>query len=314
MTQPRARQAQPKPKRDLRTEALLALGNARPSGKGVREARQTLADLARAALLEQTDDQGQPTGPDWATFREIVGHLRTIKARTKAEQWRPSPDERAIGLHVRHTSPAQLRRESESRAQADRTRTPRQQAAQEAHTRNLQRWRAEAMCQALWAVAHGDRDWEAVRVRSGESTAPPNEEPTTASVGQPGVLTIFVPELIPLRIKAHHVELRRHEYEALLRSWGYATLQRIRALESKLGLQATPGQGAAAGELVRLALEGAVTRPALALPWSDYLSSPRLGNVFAYNGSDNAVKLAPRKSGDLREAALEVGLLLVPLH
>jgi len=93
--------------------------------------------------------------------------------------------------------------------------------------------------------------------------------------------------------------------DALMDAWGYTSMRKVQTLRERI--VATNAQTAAAvDELTRLAMHAYVSRPALALAWSNYISSDRMPAVFTYEGQSNSIRLAPRRSGDLRECALEL--------
>ncbi len=207
--------------------------------------------------------------------------------------------------------------------------------------RALARWRANALVEALWGLAHGVRDWESIPTRPHTESAYVVDLKVTASTSHPERLRVRVPGLPQLGILTHEVLLYRKDYEQLLEAWGYTALKATEALRSQLArLRAEgekpprkagqkPGQPAERREdverrlradvrasdqraeelrviserLATLAESGRVRQPVRALTWSNYLSSPRLAALFAWSPHSKSVQLAPRRSGDLRECA-----------
>lgn len=302
-TAPRARprrEEKPPTSTDLRTGALVVAGSVRPSARSVRAARGQLADLAWTARL----------AGDWATWREVMRRLREVRGRTKAAGWKPGEGEWGAARQLRRTPPAQLRREAEQRVHADAHRIPADEAERAQRERLLTRWRAGAVCEALWGLAHGTREWEAIPTRPTTATVHQPDAATTASVATPQRLTAFVPALPALGIEAHEVRLYRAEYEALLEAWGYTHLQKVNALRARLEIVPGTRRDRAADELATLCIRAYVPHPAKALTWEAYLQGARLGAVFAYVPDRRDVRLAPRRSGDLRECALEIAALM----
>ena len=177
--------------------------------------------------------------------------------------------------------------------------------------RDLARWRANALCEALWGLAHGVRDWEALPTRPHHARVFMTDLNITASVPRPERLTVRVLGLSALGIETHRIVMYRKDYDRVLDDWGYPHLKRVQAAHSRLENKTAPGTKAerAAGELLGLALQAVAAQlpehaRVSAMTWSTYLSSPRLGAIFVYNPQAKGVQLAPRRSGDLRECAL----------
>lgn len=302
VTAPRTRTPSAQPQASLReasrqrADALAIAASARPSGKGVRQAREKLLRLAWGARLSG----------DWATWREIMVRVRELRGRTKAGGWKPTGTPGHELRRARQQGPEEHLQDADWRAHVDASRPSPATLRRQQRERALTRWRAGALVEALWGLAHGVRDWEALPTRPITATVHAPDAATTASVSTPQRLTVFVPALPTLGIEAHEIRLYRAEYEALLEQWGYAHLQKVNALTARL--ETVPGtkRDRAADELAELVIGAYVRQPAKALSWQSYLQAARLGAVFAYDPHRQDVRLAPRRSGDLRECALEI--------
>jgi hypothetical protein len=278
-----------------RVRALLIRTNAKPSIKSLTLARQELAQIAWEAR----------TSGDWGTWREVMRHLGSLKEQQGREGRKLDAAGRAQRLEVKHSPPAQLVRLAEQKIQAERRRLPKSEAQQQEYDRNLIRWRAEALCEALWSLNDGDRTWEAVSTRSTLLPTHSSDVEMTGSSSGPQRLTIRVPELSVLRIEEHTLRLYRAEYDALMDAWGYTSMRKVETLRERI-VATTTQSTSAADELTRLAMHAYVSRPALALAWSNYLGSDRMATIFEFHNQSRRVQLAPRRSGDLRNCALEL--------
>lgn len=278
-----------------RVRALVIRTNAKPSTKSLTRARREIARIAWDAR----------TSSDWDTWREVMRHLKSLREQQQRDGRKLDAAGRAQRLDVKNSAPAQITRLAEQRVRTESRRLPRTEQQQQEYDRNLTRWRAEAVCEAVWALANGDRAWEAVSTRSTLLPSHSSDVQMTGSSSGPQRLTIRVPELSVLRIEEHTLRLYRAEYDALMDAWGYTSMRKVETLRERI--VATNAQTAAAvDELTRLAMHAYVNRPALALAWSNYISSDRMPAVFTYEGQSNSIRLAPRRSGDLRECALEL--------
>jgi len=294
MTTPRARPSTPD-SITQRVSALLLRTSANPSLKGITAARQKIAQIAWEARISG----------DWNTWREVMRHLKSLREQQQREGRKLDAAGRAQRLEAKNTSPAQITRLAEQRVRAESRRLPKSEQQQQEYDRNLIRWRAEAVCEALWALNNGDRNWEAVSTRSTLLPSHSSDVEMTGSSSGPRRLTIRVPELAVLRIEEHTLRLYRAEYDAMLAAWGYTSMRKVETLRERI--VATNAQAASAvDELTRLAMNAYVSRPALALAWSNYLSSDRMPTIFEFHAQSRGVQLAPRRSGDLRNCALEL--------
>lgn len=304
-----------------RHRAADAAWNARMAGDwhAYREIMRRLAEL-RARTDRRTLRERRNRAAEAAWEARLAGnlpayrqHMRRLEALRQVRHWGPTTlQARRERRQVRDSSPAELIREAEQRAAHDAQQARvRAAASPEAHARQLARWRAQAVCEALWAVHHGHRDWEHIPTRPCIMQARVSEGQTTGSVATPQRLVVRVPALPPLGIAEHEVRLYRAEYEGLMLEWGVTQLRKLRTLRSRVQakLRAQTDSRELA-ELVEMAETGQVAQPARALPWADFLDSPRLSVVFAYQPERRDVRLAPRKGGDLRECLMELAALL----
>lgn len=282
-----------------RVKAMQVAALARNSGKGVREAREHLCRLAWDLRV----------AGDWDAYRDVMGHLRELRGRTKADKWRPTDVQRRQRAHLREHSPMGVMRLADQQIQAPHSPT-RSAVQEELSRRDAERWAANAVALALWAVHQGERSWEAIPTRPTTLQASaPRGEPSS-SVSGPAQLTVRVPA------RREHAPrtliLYRADYDRLLALWGYGQvvtaerhsevlLKGTRGLTSSLTGRAMKESVAA---ITELALQGCA-HPNLARSWHGYVTGARLGDVFAEHSS-GSVQLAPRRSGDLREAALEI--------
>jgi hypothetical protein len=224
-------------------------------------------------------------------------YLRVLAMQT-AREWDITPAERATRLRNRRQPEVQYHRETQQRQDAE-TNPRRIQLRSEQQQRDLDRFRANTLATALWALHHGDRDWTPLPVKDSDSTLAPGGEPTTGRPTGPSYLVVQVPPSAygdPCRL-----ELYRADYEALLAVWGYDRAARARRLRDKLRGGSAPEDLDA---LFDLAVQSAA-HPNLALSWHGYVTSPRLGDVFRVHAS-GGMQLSPNRSGDLREALQEV--------
>jgi len=269
--------------------------NANPSLKGISVARRQIAQIAWEAR----------TSGDWDTWREVMRHLKSLREQQQREGRKLDAAGRAQRLEVKNSPPAHTVRLAEQRVQGEQRRLPKSEQQQQEYDRNLIRWRAEAVCEALWALNNGDRTWEAVSTRSTLLPSHSSDVEMTGSSSGPQRLTIQVPELAVLRIEEHTLRLYRAEYDALLTAWGYTSMRKVETLRERI--VATNAQAASAvDELTRLAMNAYVSRPAQAFAWAGYLASARMPTIFEFHGQRQRVHLAPRRSGDLRDCALEL--------
>ena len=278
-----------------RVRALVIRTNAKPSIKSLTLARQEIAQIAWEAR----------NSGDWDTWREVMRHLGSLRDQQQREGRKLDAAGRAQRLEVKNSPPAQVERLASQRVRAESRRLPKSEAQQQEYDRNLIRWRAEAVCEALWSLNDGDRTWEAVSTRSTLLPTHSSDVEMTGSNSGPQRLTIRVPELSVLRIEEHTLRLYRAEYDALMEAWGYTSMRKVETLRERI-VATTSQSTSAADELTRLALRAYVSRPALALAWSNYLTSPRMATIFEFHSQSRGVQLAPRRSGDLRNCALEL--------
>lgn len=276
------------PSAQQRASALATAATARPSGKGVREARQKIAALAWDARLSG----------DWATYREVMRRLAELRARTKDDKWRPTPAFKPTRTHWRESSVSQRTREAEQRADSDAS--PRRAQVQAERDRQYaERWGANAVAQAVWAVHQGERDWEAIPTRPTTLPAYAPSGESSSSVSGPARLTIRVPARQDQPERRFY--LFRSDYDQLLELWGYARVAQAHTLATSLRIS---GSRAEVDALYTLAL-GSARHPNLARSWHAFVTSPRFGDLFREHVS-GTVQLNPNRNGDLREAALEV--------
>lgn len=276
-------------RRRARARAMYAA--CKPSGRSVEAARRQLSQVAWAARTEG----------DWATYREIMRALAELRTRSKDTGWKPTTEDAArVRRETRHTPPPVLEREAAQRVEHDQ----RQQRPQdpEKFARNLQRWRAEVVCEALWGLAWGTRDWEHIPTRPITANVYVSDGQTTASVQTPQRLTVRVPAVHGLGIEAHTLRIYRAELDALLAGWGVPQERSLQAARVRLG------ESRAVAVLYEAALRS-LPHPELALAWAEYLSGPRLGAVFQVDPRRGEVRLAPRRSAHLRECALQLAAL-----
>lgn len=276
------------PNLSQRVKAVQLSALARPSGKGVREARHKIAQLAWDLRV----------AGDWAAYRDVMHTLIELRARRKDDQWRPTDTQRQQRAHLREHSPMTVMRLADQRLQSPLSET-RPAAQQELARRDAERWAANAVAQALWGVHQGERDWEAIPTRPTtlQASAPSGE--TSSSVQGPAQLTVRVPARRDAPPRT--LILYRSDYDRLLALWGYDQVVQARRYGARL--QGTAPQ-AVVDDLVNLAIQSA-SHPNLARSWHGYVSGARLGDVFAEHSS-GTLQLAPRRNGDLREAALEI--------
>ncbi|MFC6617978.1 hypothetical protein [Deinococcus radiophilus] len=274
-------------RRRARARALYAA--CKPSGRSVEATRRQLSYAAWAARTEG----------DWATYREIMRSLAELRDRSKADGWKPTTDEaRRVRRETPRTPPVVLEREAAQRVEHDERRQ--RPLDPEKAARNLIRWRAEAVCEALWGVAWGTREWEHIPTRPITANVYVSDGQTTASVQTPQRLTVRVPGLHQLGIEAHHLRIYRAEYDALLEGWGVPQQRSLQAARLKLN-------DSKAAETLYAAALRSLPQPELALAWADYLSGSRLGAVFQLDPRRGEVRLAARRSTALRECALQLG-------
>lgn len=278
MTTPRTRQ----PSAQQRADALMIAASARPSGKSVRAARQRIAQIAWEAR----------TSGDWPTYREVMGRVRELRTRTKETGWKSPAELRA----ARREAPAQVQRLADSRARADQAR-PHVQAQQ--RQRDLDRFRANALAHALWALHQGHRDWTPLPTTTPDTTRPPAEDPIKRPLGA-AYLDVQVPET--QYGPACTLRMWRHNYEELLDLWGYHRVTRANRLRDKLRATSSSDDLTA---LHALALDSA-RHPNLAMSWHAYVTGSRLGDVFTPHQASQSMQLASGRSGDLREALNQV--------
>jgi len=269
--------------------------NTNPSLKSITAARRQVAQIAWEAR----------TSGDWATWREVMRHLKSLREQQQREGRKLDTAGRAQRLEAKNTAPAQIARFAQQRVRSEGQRLPKSEQQQQEYDRNLIRWRAEAVCEALWALNNGDRTWEAISTRSTLLPSHSSDVEMTGSSSGPQRLTIRVPELSVLRIEEHTLRLYRAEYDALMAAWGYTSMRKVETLRERIVATNAPA-ASAVDELTRLVLNAYVSRPALALAWSNYLSSQRMPVIFEFHNQSRGVQLAPRRSGDLRECALEL--------
>ncbi|MGY2897335.1 hypothetical protein [Deinococcus sp. UYEF24] len=278
-----------------RVRALVIWTNAKPSIKSLTQARQEIAQIAWDVR----------TSGDWDTWRDVMRHLGSLREQQQREGRKLDAAGRAQRLEVKNSPPAQLVRLAEQQVRAERRRLPKSEAQQQEYDRNLIRWRAEAVCEALWSLNDGDRTWEAVSTRSTLLPTHSSDVEMTGSSNGPQRLTIRVPELSVLRIEEHILRLYRAEYDALMEAWGYTSMRKVEILRERI--VATTSQSiSAADELTRLVMHAYISRPALALAWSNYLTSSRMASIFEFHSQRQRVHFAPRRSEDLRDCALEL--------
>jgi len=182
--------------------------NAAPSLKGITAARCQIAWEAR-------------TSGDWDTWREVMRHLGSLHEQQQREGRKLDAAGRAQRFEAKNSPPAQTVRLAEQRVRAESQRLPKSEAQQQECDRNLIRWRAEAVCEALWSLNDGDRSWEAVSIRSTLLPTHSSDVEMTGRRSGPQRLTVLVPELSVLQIEKHTLDLYRAEYDALLTAWGY---------------------------------------------------------------------------------------------
>lgn len=162
---------------------------------------------------------------------------------------------------------------------------------------------ANALAHALWAVHQGDREWESIPTRSTLLQASAPTGPSSGSVTGPARLTVRVPE--STWGGAGTLTLYRTEYEHLLSAWGIDRARAAAALTKDMRAAFVPAS--IIEQAATLTLDAA-THPNLARSWHAYLTSPRLGDVYAPHSS-GTMQLAPRRSGDLREALERIMVL-----
>lgn len=167
-----------------------------------------------------------------------------------------------------------------------------------AHERDQLRLGANALAHALWALSQGERTWEALPTRPHTLPVQGGGSPRSSTPGA-AVLTVRVPAVGPL--PPLRALLYRADYEGLLLDWGYARVQQADRVAARLRVGAL---GADVDLLLAMALEGERS-PNLARAWHAYVTSARLGDVFIPHAS-GSVQLSPNRSGDLREAVLQL--------
>lgn len=271
-----------------RTRARVLYAACKQSGRSVEATRRQLCQVAWVARTEK----------DWGTYKEIMAALKELRSRSKETGWKPTtPEAQKLRRETRRTAPVVLERQAEQRVEHDQ----RQQRPPDPEklARNLERWRAEAVCEALWGIAWGIRDWESIPTRPILANVYMSDGQTTASVQTPQRLTIRVPGLAELGIEAHTLRIYRAEYDALLEGWGVPRYRTLMAARLKLN------DSKAVDTLYQAALQS-LPSPALAHAWADYLSNPRMGAVFQVDPRRGEVRLAARRSNDMRECALQL--------
>ena len=269
-----------------RSRARTLYAKCKASRSGVESTRRQLAHIAWAARTER----------DWGTYREVARLLKELRERSKDEGWKPTtPEAQRIRRETRRAAPVTLEREAEQRIEHDRRLAERQPDPAKAE-RNLLRWRAEAICQAVWGLMHGQRDWESIPTRPMTANVYMSDAQTTASVQTPQRLVIRVPAEPELGIEAHELRIYRAEFDALLESWGVPQEKQFQAARVRCG------DSKAARQLYEAALLS-LPRPDLVAAWAEYIGSPRLGAVFQLGPRRGEVRLAPRRDTGIRECA-----------
>lgn len=269
-------------------EKLVAAQWHNPTEEGLREARRSLVRrLWRNRKLKD------PEAPKRAErLRALYDRVMRMHL---AREWEISDAER-LSRQRNRGNPSQLGREAQQRT--DPTRSARRAEVEaELAQRNTERFSSNALATALWALHQGDRDWTPIPTGGASSTTPPSGTPRPIGAAY---LEVHVPETAfgP----AHRLRLYRHDYEQLLDLWGYHSVTRATRLAAKL--RGTGSLDRDVQDLYDLALSSA-KHPNLARAWHGYLTGTRLGDVFAEHSS-GTMQLAPRRSGDLREALLEI--------
>ncbi|KQR33138.1 hypothetical protein [Deinococcus sp. Leaf326] len=243
----------------------------------------------------------------WYARAEQKSHLRAAYHRAylwvcemqAQHEWDIPAAIRETRQRNRKQPQAQYQREI-LQAHGAKTNPRRAQLRSEQQQRDLDRVRSNALAHALWAVHQGERDWTPLPVKDSDSTLAPGGEPTTGRPTGPSYLVVQVPPSAygdPCRL-----ELYRADYEALLAVWGYDRAARARRLRDKLRGSSAPDDLDA---LFDLACASAA-HPNLALSWHGYVTSSRLGDVFAPHAASGGMQMASHRSGDLREALQEV--------
>lgn len=269
-------------------ESLARTHWVNPTEDGLHKARRTLVRwMWRARRAGQHELR--------ASLRRVYDRIRT---QQQHRDWEIDDTERRTRQRNRRDD-VQHRRETRQRQQAESS-PARQQLQTQQRQRDLDRFRANALAQALWALHQGHRDWTPLPPASStSSTRPPPDEPVQRPVG-----AAYLDVQVPWSAYGPGCTLRiwRHDYEELLNLWGYHRVARANRLRDKLG---GGGVRSDLDALHALAIESA-KHPNLALSWNGYVTSNRLGDVYTHHQASRSMQLASGRSGDLREALREV--------
>lgn len=260
-----------------------------PTEAGLRRTRRRLVRSMWHARAEQKHDLR-------AAYRRAYLWICEMQAQ---QEWDIPEAVRATRQRNRKQPEAQYRREL-FQAQDAKTSPRRAQLRAEQEQRDLDRFRANTLATALWALHHGDRDWTPLPVKDVDSTLAPGGEPTTGRPTGPSYLVVQVP--VSAYGDACRLELYRADYEALLALWGYDRVAQASRLREELR---TTSKGSSLAALYALACDSA-QHPNLALSWHGYVTGGRLGDVFVAHAASGGLQLASHRSGDLREALREV--------
>ena len=173
-------------------------------------------------------------------------------------------------------------------------------------TQAVERWEANAIVQALWALEQGERRWKSLAekvnhllaIRLGQHAAGAGSQ-TNVDLG--ASLDVWIPACPAIHAPERRRRLLRADLDKLLSDWGFARLREVNVLIRQLGFE--PGETPLLTELAAGYVRPSA-QPHLAWAWQGYLGRSQVSHVFALNAERRSLNRAAGVSKALAEVAL----------